>query len=84
MEKPSEQQMDAKIKKEDGQDQNERMRESEIGGGADKKTGVKPIVFKEDNASAEAFLKDMCKFVDNVRELTPYTVNGLSLVFLFQ
>ena len=45
--------------------------------------GNKPVIFKEDNASAEDFEKDMSKFVDNVRELTPYTINGLSLVSEF-
>ena len=59
------------------------MTNSEIGNSKSAVSGTKPIIFKEDNTSAEAFEKDMSKFVDNVRELTPYTVNGLSIVSEF-
>lgn len=59
------------------------MTHSEIKGSQPAASGSKPIIFKEDNTSAEAFEKEMSKFVENVRELTPYTVNGLSLVSEF-
>jgi hypothetical protein len=37
-------------------------------------------VFKEDDTSVIAFEKEMSKFVTEINEITPYTVNGLSLV----
>ena len=86
MEKPSqEQQLDQKMKQEGQNTKNEKLTTSEITGDDKQKStaGAKPIIFKEDNTSAEGFEKDMGKFVENVRELTPYTVNGLSLVSEF-
>ena len=43
-------------------------------------TTKKKSVFKEDEASVLAFEKEMSKFVKDIMEITPYTVNGLSLV----
>lgn len=37
-------------------------------------------IFKEDEASILAFEKEMTQFVKDIEEITPYTVNGLSLV----
>jgi hypothetical protein len=40
---------------------------------------VLPVPFQEDAVAALEFEKQLNKFFDEITELTPYTVSGLSL-----
>mmetsp|Transcript_35833 Transcript_35833/g.54927 ORF Transcript_35833/g.54927 Transcript_35833/m.54927 type:complete len:148 (+) Transcript_35833:2223-2666(+) len=44
---------------------------------------TKPNPFQEDTKSAQEFEKQLLKFVDEIGELTPLTINGISLVSEF-